>query len=122
MQRLLARSALPVDSRRRRRHRESSRPPCIAADVETLLAGLADATEDDILDLLRFDARAPHQLFQDQRAEHNGMDVLELAVALADRRPDGFNDHGFAHFHELLIGRGEQDLTSATNASRAGVS
>ena len=69
---------------------------------ERLLADLAHTSEDDILDLLGFDARATDDLFQHQRAEDDGMDLLELAVAATDRRSHGFDDHYFAHFNVSL--------------------
>src|SRR5260370_30786280 len=102
MNSLLARAALAVDSCRWGRDRESRSEPRVARDVQRLLAGLAHTSEDNILDLLRFDARAIDDLFQHERAEDDGMDLLELAVAATYRRSHGLDNHDFAHFNVSL--------------------
>src|SRR5712691_5582660 len=102
MNRLLARATLTVDSGRRGRDREARGEPRIARDVQRLLAGLAHAAEDHVLDLLRFDARAIDDLFQHERAEDDGMDLLELAVAATNRRSHGLDDHYFTHINVSL--------------------
>src|SRR5258708_33663220 len=102
MNRLLARAALAVDSCARCRHGEAGSEPCAARDVQRLLAGLAHTAEDHVLDLLRFDARAIDDLFQHERAEDDGMDLLELAVAATYRRSHGLDNHDFAHFNVSL--------------------
>src|SRR5207248_4205758 len=94
---LLARAALPIHRRRRRRHREPRGEPRIASDVEALLAGLADAAEDHVVDLAGLDAGPSDHLFQDQGPEDDRMDVLELSVATTDRCTDGLDDDCFTH-------------------------
>src|SRR5205814_9685361 len=64
--RLLAGAALAVDGRRRRGYRKLGRQPSGAADVDRLLADLADAAEDDVFDLFGLDPRPLDQLFQDK--------------------------------------------------------
>src|SRR5260370_16247654 len=100
MDRLLARSALAIDGGRRRRHRKARGEPRVTRDVEALLSGLADASEDDVIDLVSLDARAAHDVFQDERREDDRMNFVELSIALPtrDRRPHGFHDHHSAPF------------------------
>jgi hypothetical protein len=94
---------LTIDSGRRRREWESGRQPCVAPDVQTLLAGLGHAPEYDIIDRLGFDACALDDLFQHERAEDDRVEVLELAIATTDRCPHGLDDHDFAHVRCLLV-------------------
>src|SRR5260370_25756465 len=102
MNSLRARAALAVDSCRWGRDREARGEPRVARDVQRLLAGLAHTSEDDILDLLRFDARAIDDLFQHERAEDDGMDLFQLAVAATYRRSHDLDNHDFAHFNVSL--------------------
>src|SRR5207237_4554333 len=97
--RLLAGAALAVDGRRRRGDRKLGRQPGVAADVDRLLADLADAAEDDVFDLSGLDPRPLDQLFQDKGAEHDGVDLPELPVPAPKLRPDRFDDHCIAHFY-----------------------
>ena len=97
LDRLLRRAALAVDrhgghalGQLRRQHRA-------AADLEALLAALADAAHDDVLDRRRVDAGAV-----DDRVEHLARHVgrvpaRQLAAALAARGADRFDDIGFRH-------------------------
>jgi len=55
--------------------------PCVAPDVETLLAGLGHATEYDVFNLLGCDARALDELSQHERAENDRVLFLELSVS-----------------------------------------
>src|SRR5205823_1697393 len=55
--RLLRRTALTVDGRRRDFERQAGGEPRRARDVERLLADLADASTDDLSDVSRVDAR-----------------------------------------------------------------
>src|SRR5439155_1621389 len=48
--RLLGRPALAIDSRGRHLPRQPGRDPCVAGDVAALLAGLADAAPDHVVD------------------------------------------------------------------------
>ena len=68
MKRLLARATLAVDGGGGGGDREACGEPCVASDVQRLFADLTHATEDDVLNLAWIDARALHDLFQDQRA------------------------------------------------------
>ena len=65
----------------------------VRADVEALLADLADAAADDLADLGRIDAGA-----LDERLQHGGQQVGRVhggqaAAAAPDGRADGIDDH-----------------------------
>src|SRR6266540_3171333 len=119
---LLARTALPVDRGRGSRDWKAGGEPCVARNVERLLANLAHAAEDHVLDQLRLDAGPIDDLFQHERTEDDGMHVLELSVAATDRCPHGLNDHGFAHVRYLLVAVVRIILRAPPNGSRDRVS
>ena len=72
----------------------------VAGDVEALLAGLGDAAHDHVLDEARVDSGPVDQRLERDRGKVDGMDVLELPVALGNRRPDRINDYSIDH-HNL---------------------
>src|SRR5262249_15414579 len=76
---------------------EAGRQPGIAADVQALLADLAHTAEDHVLDLTGLDAGAVDQLLEDHRTQDDGVEVLELAIPLSERRPDALDDDRFTH-------------------------
>jgi hypothetical protein len=69
----------------------------VATDVGGLLADLHHATHDHVVDHHGIDARALDQRLQRLRREVDGMPVLELAVAPAERRANGIDDDGGGH-------------------------
>ena len=77
--------------------------PGVAGDVGGLLAGLGDAAPDDLLDRSGVDARLLDQLDLRGGEQLGGVEARQPAVALADRRPDGFDDDRLTHV--LLPGR-----------------
>src|SRR5256885_8072090 len=100
MQRLLARAALAVNGRCGRGHRKARGEPRVASDVQALLARLADAAEDDVVDHAGLDARACDDFSEDERPEDDWVHVPELSVAASDRCAGGLDDNYFAHFSE----------------------
>src|SRR5450756_679361 len=103
MNRLLARAALPVNGRGGGGEWKAGGEPRAASDVQALLAGLAHATENDVLDLLRCDACAPDDFLEHERAEDDWMHVLELSVSPTDRCADCLDDHGLAHLSVSFV-------------------
>ena len=89
---LLARPALRVDRRGRRRQRQPGRQPGGAGDVEALLADLADAAADDLADLGRVDAGALDDRLLDDAEQLGRMDAREAATTATDRRANGIDD------------------------------
>ena len=69
----------------------------VAGDVRALLAGLGHVPEDDVADHRRLDAGALDDLVQGLRAEGDGVDAGEYAVAAPHGRPHGLNDDYFSH-------------------------
>src|SRR5260221_6787589 len=104
MNRLLARSALSVDSSRRSCHREARSEPGTARDVQTLLARLRDATKDDVLYLVRRNACTLDYLFEHQSTEDDRVEVLELSISTTDGSPDCVDDDNFTHVHRVILG------------------
>ena len=95
MDRLLRGAALPVDRRPGYVLGEAGGEPRVASDVEGLLADLRDAAGDVVFDQARIDPGTADDLLQDLSQEIDRMEVLERAVPLADRRPNGLDDDGF---------------------------
>ena len=93
--RLLARTALAVDRRRRHCLGETSGQDRVAGDVERLLAGLRHAAADDILDLSRIKSVAVHEFAQHGGQEVDRVDTGERTAGLALPRsgPDRVYDH-----------------------------
>ena len=96
--RLLRRAALASRRSSPRLEREARAQPGVAGDVRGLLAGLGHAAADDLLDLVGVDAGALDDLGLGGGEQLGRVQAGELAVALADRRTDGFDDHGIGHF------------------------
>ena len=99
--RLLTRPALPVHGHARYRLRPARGQHGRARDVECLLAGLHDTAPDDVVDERGVDTRALHQAVEHLGGQLARVHPRQTAVALADGRPDGLDDHGFSH--ELLL-------------------
>ena len=94
--RLLRRSALPVDGRRRSLDRQAGLEPGVAADVVRLLPVLLDAAGDDVLDLGRIDAGPCQHLHEDRSEQLVRVDVPVvplLGMAAAHRCPYRLDDH-----------------------------
>ena len=109
MQRLLRAAALPVDADRRDAVGEVGRHHHVAADVEALLADLADAAGNHVLDRRGID---PASL--DQRIEHGGAEIGRMPVAQGPaapptRRAQRLDDISFGH--QLLLGSVDQART-----------
>ena len=73
--------------------REPGREPRGAGDVERLLAGLADAAADDLLDLGRVDTGPVDQRLLDETEGLGRVHGGQAAVALPDGGADGIDDH-----------------------------
>ena len=97
MQGLLARPALAVDGRSRHGVGEAGGQRRVAGHVERLLARLAHAAGDHVVDQGRVEVVALHQRSQDVGQQVDGMPVLERAVAPAQRGADGVDDHRGGH-------------------------
>ena len=69
----------------------------VAGDVDRLLAHLHHAAHHDVVDDARVDAVAIDERFQRLGGEVDRMPVAKLAVALAQRRAHGVDDHSVAH-------------------------
>src|SRR5262249_29742380 len=71
----------------------------VPSDVDALLADLAHAPHDDVLDVGRVDARAFDERAERARRQVDGVDGVEGTgrLAAAERGPDGIDDHGFSH-------------------------
>ena len=69
----------------------------VAADVEGLLAGLADAAHDDVVDRGRVDAGAVDQRVEHLRGHVGRMPVLERAALAAAGGAHRVDDIGFGH-------------------------
>ena len=76
--------------------------------VVGLLAGLGDDAADDLLDQLGVDAGALEHLALDETQQLSRVHAGETAVALAEGRADGVDDHGVSHGtkleHVLILG------------------
>jgi hypothetical protein len=101
--RLLAGAALAVHGDAGHGLRPAGGEDGAAGDVEGLLADLAHAAPDHIVDLARVGQAGP----LGQRVQHMGRQVNRVhpgqgAVPLAHRRPNGRHDHRVAHRALLL--------------------
>ena len=91
---LLARPALAVDRRAGHDLGPAGGEHGVAGDVEALLADLHHAAHHDVVDDAGIEAGAVDERLQRLGGEVDGVPVLELAVALAERGADGVDDHG----------------------------
>ena len=89
---LLRRAALTVERDARDLLREPCNQPRGARDVARLRADGVGAPEDDVVDHGGVDVRPSDELLEHVRAEVGGVDVLQAAVLLPDRRADSFDD------------------------------
>ena len=94
---LLGRSALAVDRRGRHALGQPGGDPAVAGDVGALLAHLAHATGDDVVDALGVDAGPLDQRRQGEGEEVGGMPVRQGATALAERRAHDVDDDRLSH-------------------------
>ncbi len=97
IQRLLARSAGAVDGGAGDGFRPPRGEDRVAADVARLVADLRYAAPDDVVDDFRVDTRTLHQRGEDEGGQVGGVHLGQSAVALADRRPDRFDNYRFTH-------------------------
>ena len=106
---LLRRAALAVDRRGRHCLGQSGRDPAVAGEVRALLAHLAHAPADDVVDALGVHARPLDQRGEGETQEVRRVPVGEGAAPLAERRPHDVDDdglsHGAASFVFLMTGR-----------------
>jgi hypothetical protein len=94
---LLGRAALAVDRGGRRLVGQAGAEPGVAGDVGGLLAGLGHATAHDLLDRAGLEARPLDQADLGLGQQLGGVEAGQPAVALADGRPDGFDDDRLTH-------------------------
>jgi hypothetical protein len=92
VRRLLRRTALTVDGRRRDFERQTRRKPRGARDVERLLTDLADASSDDLSDVSRVDAGPFDRRSLYGGEQLGGMHRGEARIAAAERRSHCFDD------------------------------
>src|SRR5690606_12358510 len=97
---LLARSALPVDGRARHVLGKPGGEECAAGDVVALLADLADAAADDVVDEGRIEVVAADNGVEHPREEVDRMRAAQHPARLAaptggadDVDNDGFSAH-----------------------------
>ena len=96
MDRLLRRAALAVDGGRRHLDGKAGGEHRLARDVDRLLPGLHDTSEDDVAHHRGVDRRATGHLAQHVRGEDDRMHVTKITIALvaaAHRRSHRFDDH-----------------------------
>ena len=74
----------------------------VAPDVEALLADLADAAGDDVLDRGRVDPASHHQRIEHRRAEVGRMPVPQRAAALGPGGAERVDDIGLCHDEPAL--------------------
>ena len=94
---LLRRAALAVDRRGRHRLGQPGRDPPVAGEVRALLAHLAHAPADDVVDALGVHARPLDQRGQGEAQEVRRVPVGQRAAALAERRPHDVDDDRLSH-------------------------
>ena len=97
VRRLLRRTALAVDRGADHRLGEAGRERRVATDVDGLVADLHDTAHDHVFDQRGVEVVAGDERPQRVRREVDGVHVLELPVALAERGADGVDDHGVLH-------------------------
>ena len=97
MERLLRRAALAVDRHGGNAVGQQRGQHHVAADVEALLADLADAADDDVVDRRGVDAGARGEGIEDFRAHIGRMPIAKRAAALAAGGAHCFDDIGFGH-------------------------
>ena len=102
VQRLLRRAALPVDARARHALRQLRSEDGVARDVAGLLADLADAAHDHVVDQRRVGVRALHQCIENLAGEIGRMPVGQPAGFAARGRAHGRDDVGSAHENSPL--------------------
>ena len=73
----------------------------VASDVERLLAGLAHAAEDDVVDQGRVDPIAFNDGAQCHRSEIDRVNILEAPVASANRGTNRIDDDRTAHTRKV---------------------
>ena len=103
VQRLLRRSALAVDRHRRHAVGQRRGEHDVAAEREGLLADLADAADDDVVDRRRIDPGLGDDRVEHRRAEIGGVDAGETAIAAAAGGAAGRDDIGFG-CHAYVLG------------------
>jgi hypothetical protein len=97
---LLRRPALTINGGRRHFDGESREQHRLPSDVDGLLTGLRDATEDDVLDQRRVEPRTAGDLAKHVRTEVDRVNILEVTVLLVpptQRGTNGLNDHDISH-------------------------
>jgi len=98
---LLAGPALRVDRGRTGVLGEPGMQPGPAHHVVGLLARLGDAPADDLLDQLGVDPGAREHLTLRKAEQYGGVHACQPALALAEGRADGVDDHWSAHGRKL---------------------
>jgi hypothetical protein len=115
VQRLLARPTLPIDRRPADGLGKAGGERGVTADVQALLADLAHASHDHVLDDGGIDARLLDEGAERLRGEVDGVDGIERSGLLAspERGPHGFDDHGFTH-DISFAGEGAEELSASS--------
>src|SRR3954454_1209517 len=106
---LLSRAALAVDRRRGRLDGQALLEPCVARDVEGLLAELRDTAGDDVFDLGWIDPGAAEDLGVGPAEQLRRVGVLVVAllpVPTPDRRANRLDDDDLA---ALLLSHSRDD-------------
>src|SRR2546426_1006232 len=86
-----------VERHRRHGHGEPREQRGHPRDVAVVLPGLVRAAQVDLLNERGIDARAAHDLADDERRQVVRPDILQRPVVTTHRRPNGIDDHGFGH-------------------------
>jgi hypothetical protein len=119
VRRLLRRTTLTVDGRRRDFERQPGEQPCGARDVEGLFANLAHAPADDLTNLEGIDARPRDHGLLGRGEELGWMHGREASVAAPERRSRRLDDdnvligeccHAVPHSSKRLDGQFEDWL------------
>jgi hypothetical protein len=97
VQRLLARSAGPVDRGARDALGPARGQHRIASDIARLIPDLGDTAPDHVVDDLRIDPRPLDERAQHDRGEVGGVHAGQPAVPLAHGGADRLHDHCFPH-------------------------
>ena len=101
---LLRRSALSVDGRRRHGLRQSGGNPPVARHVRALLAHLAHAAADDIVDPLGIDPGPLQERIQSEGKQVGRMPTGQGSAALAESGAQHIDDDGLSHGASSCIG------------------
>src|SRR5678815_5460789 len=124
MQRLLRRTALPVDGHARHARRQLRGQRRHAADAAALLSGLEHAAHDHVFHQRWISVAALEQRVDDLRGQVDRVPARKPAAAFAACRPGGRDDISFCHdtfFYRTTLMKLSSDISAVITGGASGL-